>query len=67
LAQPHDPHLAVHIGQTAVHLVGDQEPDRVGAAVDRRHPAHARFPVEIRVMTRKIAILRTGTLFRRGV
>jgi hypothetical protein len=36
LAQPHDPHLAVQVGQPAVNHVGDQESDRVGAAVDCR-------------------------------
>src|SRR4029077_3313570 len=44
LAQPHDPHLAVHVLQTAVYFVSDQESDRVGAAVDRRHPIHVQLP-----------------------
>src|SRR6185369_10286011 len=45
LAQSHDPHLAMYVAQPAVDLVGDQQPDRVRAAVDRRHPGrHVHLP-----------------------
>ena len=42
LAQPHDAHLAMDIAQLAVDRVGDQQPDRVGAAVDRGDPRDSR-------------------------
>ena len=34
LAQPDDPHLAHHVDQPVIGRVGDQQPDRVGPAVD---------------------------------
>ena len=40
LAEPDHPHLAVHVGQPHRAAVGHQQPDRVGAAVDGRHPVH---------------------------
>ncbi len=40
LAQSHDAHLAVHVAQPAVDRIGDQQPDRVRAAVDRTDTRH---------------------------
>ena len=56
LAEPDHPHLPVHVDQLrdAVRLagdVGDQQPDRIGAAVDGRDPhalvRHARSAVRV--------------------
>ena len=49
LAEPDDPHLAVHVAQVrgavvARGQVGDQQADGVGPAVDRGNPCHAGQP-----------------------
>src|SRR5690606_34925285 len=47
LTQPHDPHLAMHVAQPAARAgpVGDEQPARVGAAVDGGDPAYRRIHV----------------------